>query len=118
MSAAVASRIAAALPPENISYEVTLLEDDGKETGIRGRSMTFASLFIEQAQEFKFIPVASAVIGGLLTTLLVTRNASASAASGAIGLIVLSIYVATSSFLRSRKLTPAISWKFEGEVPL
>src|SRR5439155_12409406 len=75
VGASVVARVSEALPPRGITYEVTLSEDDGKETGIRGTNGTFGGLLLEQVHEFKVVPLLLTIVGGFIAAVFFTQSA-------------------------------------------
>lgn len=113
VSESVVARVNEALPPGRITYDVTLAEDDGKETGIRGKNVSLGGLLWEQMHEFKVVPILLTVVGAFITTAIFTQNAAASALSSGIGLVMLMIFIVLSSVYKLMRNRTTIKWRFE-----
>jgi hypothetical protein len=116
VSESVVARVSEALPPGRITYDVTLAEDDGKETGIRGKDVTFAGLLREQVHEFKLVPIGITAAAGFITMSIFTKNAAASATTSAVALAMLLIFIVLSSWYKRMRSRRAIKWRFEENV--
>jgi len=109
----VVARVNEALPPGGITYDVTLAEDDGKETGIRGINVSLGGLLWEQIHQFKVVPILLTVVGAFITTAIFTQNAAASAVSSGIGFVMLMIFIVLSSVYKLMRNRTTIKWRFE-----
>ncbi len=113
VSESVVARVSEALPPEAITYDIILSEDDGKETGIRGRNVTFRALLYEQVHEFKLVALGITTASGFITLSIFTKNAAASATTSAVGLVMLLMFIVLSSWYKRLRSRRAIKWRFE-----
>jgi hypothetical protein len=116
VSESVVRRVSEALPPERITYDVTLGEDDGKETGIRGKNITFSGLLREQVHEFKLVPIGITAAAGFITMSLFTKNAAGGAITSAVALAMLLMFIVLSSWYKRMRSRRTIKWRFEEQI--
>jgi len=97
--------------------DITLAEDDGGGTGIRGRQMDFLQLLREQLVQHKIVGAACTAIGGAVTSYLWLGKLEAAPAGALFGLLLLAIFVVTSTGIEAAK-NSSIHWEFDTNIDL
>jgi hypothetical protein len=97
--------------------DITLAEDDGGGTGIRGRQMDFGQLLREQLTQHKIVGAGCTAIGGAVASYLWFGKLEAAPAGALLGLVLLAIFVVTSTGIEAAK-NPSVHWEFDTYIDL
>lgn len=108
----VASRMAKALKPHKPRFEITLAENDGKETGIKATSLTFLDLLGKQFKEYKIIPALITLAAGFGTFYFLGKTLEASIIAAAASFAMLFAFIILSCIFRAARKSQ-LSWTFE-----
>jgi len=117
----IVSRVVESLQEVFYSYkpriDITLAEDDGGGTGIRGRPMNFWRLLREQLTQYKMVGAACTALGAALASLLWSGKLDAAPAGAVLGVLSLGIFVFVSTRIEAAK-NPSIHWEFDTNIDL